>query len=101
MDARAWAPTVYRQVNGRSTATFFSKLSSNLPWLVRYPFSRAQAFLEMTAFEKKAHYYLQSPTIFDPAGQRAGVLDHRDPIEASRRLYPQTHPLDGDAVARR
>jgi hypothetical protein len=33
--------------------SFATKLRWNLPWLARYPFSRAASMLERTAFEKK------------------------------------------------
>jgi hypothetical protein len=79
-----------------TSPTFFSKLNSNLPWLVRYPFSRAQAFLEQTAFEKK-HIIITVANHFEPAWTEGGVLDHKmqlKRLEAYHKLARST----GDAV---
>ena len=77
-------------------ATFFSKLNSNLPWLVRYPFSRAQAFLEQTAFEKK-HIIITVANHFEPAWTEGGVLDHKTQL---KRLdaYHKLARSTGEAV---
>lgn len=56
--------------------SFLTKLNWNLPWLVRYPFSRAAAFLEQTAVEKK-HIIITVANHFEPAWSTNGMLDHK------------------------
>lgn len=56
--------------------TFITKLRWNLPWLVRYPFVRARALLEATAFEHK-HIVITVADHFEPGWSSGGVLDHR------------------------
>ncbi len=60
--------------------TFMTKLGWNLPWLVRYPMSRARSFLEQTAFEKK-HIIITIADHFEPGWSEGGVLDHRSQME--------------------
>lgn len=79
-----------------SEPTFLTKLRWNLPWLVRYPWSRTRSFLERQAFEKK-HIVITVANHFEPAWSANGDLDHKDQI---RRLndYHKMAAATGDAV---
>jgi hypothetical protein len=60
--------------------SFATKLKWNLPWLVRYPWSRAISFLEQTAFEKK-HVIITVANHFEPAWAENSVLDHKTQLK--------------------
>lgn len=77
-------------------ASFATKLKWNLPWLVRYPWSRAKSFFERTAFENK-HVIFVIANHFEPAWTSNGALDHRAQMRRLaeyRRLAGET----GEAV---
>ena len=77
--------------------TFLTKLGWNLPWLVRYPWSRLfKSTMERTAFEKK-HIIVTVANHFEPAWAESGVLDHKSQL---RRLnaYHKMARETGDAV---
>ena len=57
------------------------KLKWNLPWLVRYPMSRARSLLERTVFEKK-HIIITIADHFEPAWSANGILGHCDQMKA-------------------
>jgi hypothetical protein len=70
-------------LNGTS---FIRKLGWNIPWLVRYPGSRAAAFLEQTAFEKK-HIIFTVADHFEPGWSEGGILGHREQMRRLRAYY--------------
>jgi len=76
--------------------TFSTKLKWNLPWLVRYPFTRARAVLEQTAFEKK-HVIITIADHFEPGWSEGGVLDHKTQMSRLRD-YHDLARATGDAV---
>ena len=57
-----------------------TKLESNLPWLVRYPFERIGNFFGRAAFERK-HLIFVIANHFEPAWSASGLLD----LDAQRR----------------
>lgn len=59
---------------------FISKLKTNLPWLVRYPFERAANLLGSNVFEKK-HVVFTVANHFEPSWSPSGHLD----IDSQRR----------------
>ncbi|HQZ82042.1 MAG TPA: hypothetical protein PLR83_02370 [Pyrinomonadaceae bacterium] len=59
------------------------KIRYNLPWLIRYPFDAARAFLESTAFEKK-HLIITVANHFEPGWSPNGILDHDTQIKRLR-----------------
>lgn len=65
-------------VNNTSKLT---KLKWNLPWLSRYPISRAKSYLEQTAFEKK-HIIITVANHFEPSWSENGHLGHKDQMKA-------------------
>ena len=65
-------------VNNTSKLT---KLKWNLPWLSRYPISRAKSYLEQTAFEKK-HIIITVANHFEPSWSENGLLGHKDQMKA-------------------
>lgn len=75
---------------------FIQKLQWNLPWLVRYPWSRAASFFERTAFEKK-HIIITIADHFEPGWSENGVLDH--PAQIKRlKAYHKMARETGNAV---
>lgn len=80
----------------RKEPTFLEKLGANLPWLVRYPWSRATSLLERTAFEHK-HVIITIADHFEPGWSENGILDHKTQI---RRLkdYQTIARETGEAV---
>jgi hypothetical protein len=76
--------------------TLFSKLGWNMPWLVRYPWTRLGSLLERTAFEKK-HIIITVANHFEPGWSEGGVLGH---AEQMKRLdaYCKLARSTGDAV---
>ena len=75
---------------------YLTKLKWNLPWLVRYPWSRATSFLEKTAFEKK-HIIFTVANHFEPSWSANGLLD----LDSQRRRLDDYHKLarkTGEAV---
>lgn len=76
--------------------TLLTKLGSNMPWLARYPWSRARSFFHQTAFEKK-HYIITVANHFEPGWSENGVLDHKTQM---RRLkeYHKVARETGEAV---
>ncbi len=76
--------------------TFVTKLSWNLPWLVRYPFARTRSLLERTAFEKK-HVIITIANHFEPAWAPNGVLDHNTQMKRLRAYHKLAREI-GDAV---
>lgn len=76
--------------------TFLTKLKWNLPWLARYPFTRAQNFLGKYAFEKK-HIVFTIANHFEPAWSDNGPLD----LKTQRQRLGEYHKLarkTGEAV---
>lgn len=71
-----------------SETSKLTKLKSNLPWLIRYPFARANSFFERTAFEKK-HIIFTIANHFEPAWSAKGVLD----LDAQRRRLDEYYKL--------
>ncbi len=57
----------------QNSANFTTKLKWNLPWLVRYPFSRTKSFLEQNLFEKK-HIIFTIANHFEPSWNPNGGL---------------------------
>ncbi len=47
-----------------------------MPWLARYPWSRAKSFLEQTALEKK-HYIITVANHFEPGWSENAILGHK------------------------
>ena len=73
-----------------------AKLKSNLPWLARYPFSRAANFFEMDSGIKK-HVIFVIADHFEPAWKPSGGHD----LETQRRRLDEYHKLArkiGEAV---
>ena len=69
-----------------------TQLKWNLPWLSRYPFSRAKSYFEQTAFEKK-HIIITVANHFEPSWSENGLLGHKDQmkaLEAYRKLAGAT-----------
>lgn len=80
----------------RGEPTFFTKLKWNLPWLARYPATRARSFFEQTAFEKK-HIIITVANHFEPGWSEGGVLGRADQLKrlvAYHKLARET----GEAV---
>ncbi|MCY7377251.1 MAG: hypothetical protein LH472_14920 [Pyrinomonadaceae bacterium] len=65
-----------------------AKLKSNLPWLVRYPFNRAQTFLEKDSNQKK-HIIFTIANHFEPAWKTGGGHD----LDTQRRRLDEYHKL--------
>jgi hypothetical protein len=66
--------------------SLLTKLKWNLPWLVRYPFSRAKSILEQTAFEKK-HIIFTIADHFEPAWSANGWLS----LDEQRKRLDEWH----------
>lgn len=79
-----------------SEASFITKLAWNLPWLVRYPWTRAASLLEQTAFEKK-HVIITIANHFEPAWGSNGDLDHKTQVKRLQ-AYHQLARQTGEAV---
>jgi hypothetical protein len=62
---------ILKMPNERSLLT---KLKSNLPWLIRYPFARTSSFFERSAFERK-HVIFTVANHFEPSWTEGGMLD--------------------------
>ncbi|MEJ7623922.1 MAG: hypothetical protein WKF34_07995 [Pyrinomonadaceae bacterium] len=73
------------------------KLRWNLPWLTRYPWSRAKSFLEQTAFEKK-HVIITVANHFEPAWGADGDLDHNSQMSRLRHYHQLARSM-GEAVS--
>ncbi|MBP6003716.1 MAG: hypothetical protein KA746_09810 [Pyrinomonadaceae bacterium] len=76
--------------------TFSSKLKWNLPWLMRYPLSRAMSWMGQTAFERKS-VVITIADHFEPGWSPSGVLDHKSQmtrLKAYHKLARET----GEAV---
>jgi len=76
--------------------SFSTKLKWNLPWLVRYPYSRLRSFLEQTAFEKK-HIIITVANHFEPGWSENGMLDHKTQMRRIDDYRKLAHSI-GDAV---
>ena len=76
--------------------SFFTKLRWSLPWLVRYPWSRAKSFLEQTAFEKK-HIIITVANHFEPGWSENGILDHKTQM-TRLKAYRKIARATGEAV---
>ena len=83
-------------MTGTLEPTFLSKLKWNLPWLVRYPQTRAKAFLGQTAFEHK-HIIFTIANHFEPGWSEGGVLDHKIQIERLK-VYQVMARETGEAI---
>ena len=66
--------------------SFLTKLGWNLPWLARYPWSRARSFFEQTAFEKK-HIIITVANHFEPGWSPKGILDHASQMTRLKAYY--------------
>lgn len=75
---------------------FLTKLGWNLPWLVRYPWSRFRSTMERTAFEKK-HVIITIANHFEPAWSEKGGLDHKTQLERLK-AYHKLARKTGEAV---
>ncbi|MBK8466523.1 MAG: hypothetical protein IPL32_11885 [Chloracidobacterium sp.] len=76
--------------------SFSTKLRWNLPWLARYPLSRAASFLEQTAFEKK-HLIITVANHFEPGWSENGVLDHKAQMTRLKAYHKMARET-GEAV---
>lgn len=76
--------------------SIFTKFRWSLPWLTRYPFSRARAFLERTAFEKK-HVIITVANHFEPGWSESGILDHKAQMTRLRAYHKKARAI-GDSV---
>ena len=76
--------------------TFLTKLGWNLPWLVRYPWSRFKSTMERTAFEKK-HVIITVANHFEPAWSANGDLDLKSQVERLKS-YHKLARSTGEAV---
>jgi len=76
--------------------SFLTKLGWNLPWLTRYPVSRARAFFEQTAFEKK-HLIITVANHFEPGWAEGGVLGHKTQLERLRSYHAMAR-ITGEAT---
>jgi len=74
----------------------FTKLKWNLPWLARYPWSRAKSFLERTAFEKK-HLIFTIANHFEPRWGENGDVDHKTQMARLKAYYKLARDT-GDTV---
>jgi hypothetical protein len=74
----------------------FTKLKWNLPWLARYPWSRAKSFLEQTAFEKK-HIIITIANHFEPRWGENGDVDHKTQMARLKAYYKLARDI-GDTV---
>jgi len=82
--------------------SFIKKLQWNLPWLVRYPWTRTRSFLERVAFERK-HLVFVVANHFEPGWAMDGILDHKTQmsrLKAYRSLARETGGmvLDSDGT---
>lgn len=82
--------------------TKLDKLKSNLPWLIRYPFNRAQGILSQNLFEKK-HVIITVADHFEPAWSAKGALgldDQRRRLDEYYKLARKTgeSTLDSDGT---
>lgn len=77
-------------------ASFATKLKWNLPWLARYPLSRAASFLQQTAFEKK-HIIITVANHFEPGWSANGVLDHKTQMMRLKAYHKMARET-GEAV---
>lgn len=79
-----------------NSRSLLKKLKINLPWLTRYPFTRASSFLERKAFERK-HVIFTIANHFEPSWKHRGLLDLDD---QRRRLdeYFKTARKTGEAI---
>ena len=69
-------------------SNFLNKLKSNLPWLARYPFVRANALLKKKS-DKPKHIIFTVADHFEPSWSRNGWLD----LDAQRRRLDDYHKL--------
>lgn len=76
--------------------TFLTKLRWNLPWLVRYPWTRFKSTMERTAFDRK-HVIITVANHFEPAWSENGSLDVKTQIKRLK-AYHKTARETGDAV---
>ncbi|HMT06744.1 MAG TPA: hypothetical protein PKA82_01990 [Pyrinomonadaceae bacterium] len=77
-------------------ASILRKLPTNLPWIVRYPFSRLRSRLEMTAFEKK-QVVITVADHFEPAWNDGPFLDKKGQVEQLRKFHTMARET-GNAV---
>lgn len=76
--------------------SFLTKLKWNLPWLARYPFARANSFLQANAGETK-HVIFTVANHFEPSWSENGLLD----MDTQRRRldeYCKVARKTGEAV---
>lgn len=76
--------------------SFLTKLRWSLPWLSQYPFARARALFERTAFEKK-HVIITVANHFEPGWSENGFLDLKTQIRRLKEYHQMARSL-GDAV---
>ncbi|MGI8787739.1 MAG: hypothetical protein ACR2HG_08275 [Pyrinomonadaceae bacterium] len=69
-----------------SRNNFFSKLKSNLPWLIDYPFVRAKSFLERKSAAPE-HIIFTIANHFEPSWSENGLLD----LDTQRRRLDEWH----------
>lgn len=80
----------------QTEASFLTKIAANLPWLVRYPWSRAAAMLEQTAFEHK-HIIFTIANHFEPGWSDARILDHKTQMTRLKEYHKMARET-GEAV---
>ena len=77
-------------------SNFIDKFKNNLPWLARYPFVRANSFLEKD-FEKPKHIIFTVADHFEPSWSANGLLD----LDTQKRRLDDYYKLarkTGEAV---
>lgn len=79
-----------------NSTSYLTKLKWNLPWMLRYPFERANSMFEKNLFEKK-HIIFIIANHFEPAWNANGILDLKSQI---KRLddYHKLARQTGEAV---
>ena len=79
-----------------NSSNYLTKLKQNLPWLVRYPFVRANSFLQSKSDGQK-HIIFTVANHFEPSWSADGLLD----LDTQKRRLGEYHKLarkTGEAV---
>ena len=79
-----------------SEASFITKLKWNLPWLLKYPVSRAAAMMERTVFDKK-HVIITIADHFEPSWSPSGHADIKTQVERLKEYHKMARET-GDSV---
>jgi|CXWL01.1.fsa_nt_gi hypothetical protein len=75
---------------------YLTKLRWSLPWLSRYPWTRARSLLERNAFEKK-HVVITVANHFEPAWSENGFLDRKTQLARMKEYHRKARSI-GEAV---